>query len=209
MPYPAKATLEILAQRLAATRAKVPAGNQQEFRDRIIELVLDLRKRARPSTEKPSQGLIEVAKKARELDEQFTSLDEHDRKLVDEVKRTQGVVFAAGEINDVAVTITNIAMLLHNALGKSYPVRHLVPRHLDVGHFTVKDQRLRELVFGLLSAASDTGGHFTFNKNSLSGSLATALTQLRPHLPAGLVPDPLPATTIQRLKAEFERLRKF
>jgi hypothetical protein len=202
MPYPAEATLEILTERLAK-RAK--AGNQQECRDRIIELVLGLRKRTRPSSgRKPGRGLIEAAKKARELDKKFAGIDEDDRKLVDEVKRTQGVVFAAGEINDLATTITNIAMLLHDALGKSYPV----PRHLDVGHLTVKNQRLRDLVFGLLSAASDTGGQFTFNKNSVSGSLATALTRLRPHLPAGLVPNPLPATTIQRLKAEFERLRK-
>jgi hypothetical protein len=146
--------------------------------------------------------LIEAAKAAGLLDKKFTALNEHDRKRVHEVKRTQGVVFA----NDgIATTITNIAMLLHDAIGKSYPV----PAHLDVGHFTVKNQRLRDLVFGLLSAASDTGGQLTFNKNSLSGGLSRALTRLRPHLPPDLVPDSLPTTTIQRLKAEFERLRKF
>jgi hypothetical protein len=203
MPYPAKATLEILAQRLA-TSAKVPAGNEQEFCDRIIDLVLDLRKRTRPSR-KPGGRLIEAAEAARVLDKKFTGMNDHDRKWVDEFKRTQGVVFAAGKIDDLAATITNIAMLLHDALGKSYPV----PKHFDVGRHTVKDQGLRELVFGLLSAASETGGKFTFNKNSLSGSLATALSQLRPHLPPGLVPNPLLTTTIQRLKDEFERLRKF
>jgi hypothetical protein len=202
MPYPAKATLEILAQRLATT-AKVPA-DQQEFRDRIIELVLDLR--TRPSSgRKPGGRLIAAAEAARVLDKKFTGMNEHDRKWVDELKRTQGVVFAAGEINDLAATITNIAILLHDALGKSYPI----PKHLEVVRDRVKDQRLRELIFGLWSAASETGGRFTFNKNSVSGSLAIALTQLRPHLPAGLVPDPLPAPTIQRLKAEFERLRTF
>jgi hypothetical protein len=207
MPYPAKATLQILAQRLARS-ADVPAANQQECRDRIVKLILGLRKRTRPSTAK-SQGLIEVAKIARELDEKFARLDEHLRKWVDEFKSTQGVVFAAGPIEKVEPTITNIAMLFHDMLGKSYPVRHLVPRHLDVGHFTVKDQKLRELVFGLLSAASDTGGEFTFDKNSFSGSLATALTRLQRHLPPDLVVNSSRASIIGRLKAEFERLRKF
>jgi hypothetical protein len=149
--------------------------------------------------------LIEAAQAARVLDKKFAGMNEHDRKWVDELKRTQGVVFAAGEINDLEATITNIAILLHDALGKSYPI----PKHLEAVRDSVKDQRLRELIFGLLSAASETGGRFTFNKNSVSGSLAIALTQLRPHLPAGLVPDPLRATTIQRLKADFERLRTF
>jgi hypothetical protein len=195
MPYPTKATLEILAQRLV-TSADVPAENQQECRDRIIELVLDLR--TRPSSGRnPGGRLIAAAEAARVLDKKFSGMNEQDRKWVDELKRTQGVVFAAGEINDLAATITNIAILLHDALGKSYPI----PKHLEVVRDRVKDQRLRELIFGLWSAA--------FNKNSVSGSLAIALTQLRPHLPAGLVPDPLPATTIQRLKAEFERLRTF
>jgi hypothetical protein len=208
MPYPAKTTLQILARRLAMS-ADVPARNQQECRDRIIELVLDLRKRTRPSTVKPGQELIEVAKKARELDEGFTSLDERIRKWADDFKCTRGVFFAAGPIDKVEPTITNIAILLHDMLGKSYPVRHLVPRHLDVGHFTVKDQRLRELVFGLLSAASDTGGEFTFDKNPFSGSLATALTRLKPHLPPDLIVNSSHASTIGRLTAEFERLRKF
>jgi hypothetical protein len=148
--------------------------------------------------------LIEAAEAARVLDKQFTGMNEHDRKWVEEVKKNSGAFFTAG-LDDLAATIWNIARLLHDAIGKSYPV----PAHLDFVHRTVKDQRLRELVFGLLSAASDAGGQFTFNKNSLSGSLATALTQLRPHLPPGLVPNPLPTTTIQRLKAEFERFRTF
>ena len=204
MPYPAKAILGILAQRLAR-RATVPARNQQECGDRIVKLILGLRKRTHPSGRKPGGRLIEAAQAARVLDKKFTGMNEHDRKWVDELKRTQGVVFAAGEINDLAATITNIAILLHDALGKSYPI----PKHLEAVRDSVKDQRLRELIFGLLSAASETGGRFTFNKNSVSGSLAIALTQLRPHLPAGLVPDPLRATTIQRLKADFERLRTF
>jgi hypothetical protein len=64
MPYPAKVTLEISAQRLAKRDANVPAGDQQEFCDRAIKLVFDLRKH--PSTAgNPGKRLIEAAKAAR------------------------------------------------------------------------------------------------------------------------------------------------
>jgi hypothetical protein len=202
MSYPAKATLKIAARRLA-TSAKVPTGNQQQFCDRIVKLVLDLRESDRRTTGmKPGGRLIEAAEAARVLDKKFTGMNGHDRKWVEDIKRTKGVVFAAGEIEDLATTITNIAMLLYDALGKSYPV----PKHLHIGRNRVEDQRLRDLVFGLLSAASEAGGRFTYNKNAASGSLATALSRLRRHLPPGLVARSLPGTTIQRLKTEFGRL---
>ena len=73
----------------------------------------------------------------------------------------------------------------------------------------IRDQRLRELVSGLLSAARDANGKLTFDKNKESATLAVALRLLRDHLPEGLVPDPLPSSTIQRVKTAFFRLRRF
>ncbi len=69
---------------------------------------------------------------------------------------------------------------------------------------------LRELVHGLLAAATETGGRLTFDKNSASGKLYRALDLLRDHLPPGLVPEDLPkaAAKIQRLKNEFVRLSR-
>jgi hypothetical protein len=66
---------------------------------------------------------------------------------------------------------------------------------------------LRELVFGLLAATENAGGKLTFTKDSVTGTLAEALNNLREHLPTGLVQDPLPRVVIQRLKADFFRLR--
>jgi hypothetical protein len=204
MSYTSKPALTISLQRIAKL-AKVPVANQKEFCERIIKIISDLRQRDRRSTgKKPGGRLIEAAEAARILDLKFSGMNSHDRAWVEDIHRTRGVVFAKGEIHHLATTITNIAMLLHDALGKSYPI----PKHLEVGGHRVVDQRLRELIFGMLSAACQTGGRFTFNKNSVSGSLAVALDKLRRHLPRDLVPEQLPGTTIQRLKTEFEWLRR-
>src|ERR1700722_16752742 len=157
MSYPSKTELTVLVHRIAKL-AKVPTGNQQEFCERIIKIISDLCQRDRRSTgKKPGGRLIEAAETARILDLKFSGMNSHDRKWVEDIHRTQGVVFAKGEIHHLATTITNIAMLLHDALGKSYPI----PKHLEKGGHRVVDQRLRELIFGMLSAACETGGRFT------------------------------------------------
>jgi hypothetical protein len=72
----------------------------------------------------------------------------------------------------------------------------------------IKDQSLREIVFGLLSAADEARGEFTLNPKRESGTLLDALNVLRPHLPKGLVPNALPIGTIKKLKADFFRPRR-
>jgi hypothetical protein len=72
----------------------------------------------------------------------------------------------------------------------------------------IRDRPLEELVNVLLGAATSADGKLTFNMNEESGTLADALRLLRDHLPKGLVPDPLPARTIQRLKTAFFRFRR-
>jgi hypothetical protein len=203
-PYPPITQLKVSATRLAML-ANIPKEDRKEFCDRIVRTVLALRELDRRSTgARPGGRLIEAAEAARILDKKFSDMNLRDREWVEGLKKTQGVVFAAGEIDHLETTITNIAMLLHDAIGKPYRG----PKHPNINRHTVEDQRLRDLVFGLLSAASDSGCRFTFNKNSVSGTLAEALDRLRVHLPKGLVPNTLPGSTIQRLKTEFERLRR-
>ncbi len=45
------------------------------------------------------------------------------------------------------------------------------------------------------------GGHLTLDKNTRSGTLALALTLLRPHLPPGLIPPALPFSSLSWVKA--------
>ena len=137
---------------------------------------------------------MEAADAARALQKEFARLKKQDRDWVESIKQSQ-MQFADSEIQDLETTILNLSMLLNAAVGRPSTVA-----------LSVKGQMLR--VFGLLAAATDAGGKLVFNKNSETGTLADVLDHLRDHLPDGLVPEPLPASTIQRLKSEFIRLRR-
>ena len=210
MSYPAPYRLNLVAQRIVKL-AKVPTHYQHEFSERIVEIVMSLRKQHRsPAWGKPGGLLTEAADAARRLQDTFYRMNERDRGWVEHVKQSQQLLFA-DQINDLGSTISQIVVLLDAALGRPSPV----PRHIAkmsaalLGELPeIRDVRLRELVFGLLSAATRTGGKFTFIKDKESGTLAVALRLLRDHLPEGLVPEPLPSSTIQRLKTVFFRLRR-
>jgi hypothetical protein len=200
MPNTSANLLRIVTKRIAKL-AKVPTDNQGECRDRIYESVLRLRKRDRRSTGERSRArLLEVADAARRLQDAFFRINKRDRSWIELIKQSE-FQFEAARIHDPGTTILNITLLLHAAAGKSPPPPPsnsvFAKRHKR------RDPMLRELVFCLLSATANAGGKLSFNKNSANGTLADALGLLRDHLPNGLVPDPLPSATIQRLKAEF------
>jgi hypothetical protein len=200
--HPPRKLPSVLAERLAKL-AEVPAEYRDEFRDRISETVQNAWKRDRRSTgQKPDRHLVYAADAARTLQKTFFRVKKQNRDWVETIKQSQ-MQFLAGEIHHVEATITNLSMLLNTAVGRPSPL----PPHLAKGSLKIKDQMLRELVFGLLAAADNAGRKLTFNKNSETGTLAKALDLLRDHLPTGLVPEPLPAAVIQRLKTDFYRLR--
>jgi hypothetical protein len=193
----------VVPERLAKL-AKVPRNEQQDFCRRISDLVATLRKRDRRVTSsKPSQALKRAAKAARDLQNNFEYMGKEDRDWLENILRSQ-MQFEDGKINHLDLTITNLAILFSEAIGGPPPfpriVRIMFPKRIPPN---VRDQFLRVLVFGLLSAARDSRGHFTFDKNPGSGTLAQALNLIRRYLPEGLVPDPLPFSTIQRLKTDF------
>jgi hypothetical protein len=49
-------------------------------------------------------------------------------------------------------------------------------------------------------------GGFTLEKNIPAGTLIEAIELLAPHLPRGFVPDPLPGSTLQRLKTWCDKI---
>jgi hypothetical protein len=202
--YPPDAQLMILAARLANI-AQVPADYQQDFSEHLVKTVLSIRSRDRRSTgAKPGGLLPNAATAAQQLQDAFCRMNKRDRDWVEHIKQSQ-MQFAAGQVDDLETAIYNISSILHAALGKQAP---LPPDPFGGLGSGVKDQMLRELVFGLLHAACESGGKFSFDKNSESGTLAKALRRLRDggYLPPGLLEDPLPASRIQRLKDEFFRL---
>jgi hypothetical protein len=214
--YPPEAGLKILAERLAARvvpLAQLPGNahartdDQPLLAERIVQLVLRIRDRDRRARGQTAGGLLhEAADAARRLDDAYSRMNRSDREWVEHIKQSQ---LQFGETNDIGATIANLSMLLHSALGKTYPVpKDRSRKQFGIKNLTVKDQLLRELVFGLLSAADDTGGKFEFNVNTAGGTLGHALDRLRPYLPDGLVPEPLRGRTIQRLITEFSRLNR-
>lgn len=199
--FPPDAQLRILAVRLAKT-AKVPGVDQDDFCNRICNIVLRIRVRHR---RKPGFKLVEAADAARTLQNAFFRLKKEDRDHVENIKQSQ-MQFMDGEIRNTEATIMNLSILLNHAVGRPSPLPGYM--HLFRKGSKVKHQMLRELVFGLLAATRDTGVKLTFNQNSVSGTLADVLNALRKYLPGDLVPDPLPRRTIQRLKTEFVGFRR-
>jgi hypothetical protein len=221
--YPSNAELKIIAARIAkiakaGDKEYFPSNKQYQqdvFRDRVIETVLRLRTRDRRSTvTRPVGFLIECANAARTLHKKFIRMKATDREWVEHIKQTQSQLLV-GELHDVETAILNMALLFDAALGRATPVpkppkssaRYALFAKLGTFKPRVRDQSLRELVFGLLAAARDTGGKLTFNVDSESGTLANVLDHLRPYLPPGLVPQPIRSRTIVRLKNEFDRLQ--
>jgi hypothetical protein len=124
--------------------------------------------------------------------------------LVAEISARMRASKALGE------TLSQIVLLLDTALGRPAPVPPDIAEITDewLGKLPqIRDLELQQLVDGLLSAATEANGKFTFNMNDESGTLADALRLLRDHLPEGLVADPLPVRTIQRVKTAFFRRR--
>ena len=141
----------VLAERLAKL-AKVPTNGRDEFCKRISETVLSLWKRDRRAvSSNPGRALIQAAKAARTLQQNFFYMNKQDRDWVENIKRSQ-MQFVAGEIQHLESTILNVAMVFRAAIGRPSPLpRHLeklLPKRVPP---KIKDQILRELVFGLLA----------------------------------------------------------
>jgi len=200
-PTPPK--MSVLTMHLAVI-ARVPQNERDEFHKRISSAILDIWQRDRRAMGTgPGRLLLATAKAARLLENNFLRLKTDDRDWLENFKQSQTQLLA-GEIKDLRTTIQNLTTLLYEAVGRPSPVPR--SRYFRNVSRTVQDQMLRVIVFRLLAAAADTGGQFTYNKNSDTGTLAQALRLLRTHLPSGLVSDPLPASTIQRLKTEYFQL---
>jgi hypothetical protein len=193
-----------VARKLAGL-AKVPTHERDAFYEDLSQSVAELwQVDRRGDSAKPGLALVTAAKAARTLQKAFDSLNKQDRAWVDNIRSSPIMQFEAGEINDLESTILNLAIVFCRSVGKPAPVPR---RFWETMPLKIKDQMLRELVFSLLRAGIDRGKKpFRLDQNAKTGTLLDALDELRDHLPPGLVKDPLPVRTIQKLKSDFARL---
>ncbi len=214
MPKPTMQTPPELPRNVAlrlARLAHVPHHERESFCEHVSRNLLGLWKRDRRAvSSKPGLALVRAAKAAQALQKAVYSLSQQDRAWVDNIMSSGMLQFERGKIHDLKMTIVNLAMVFSSAIGRPSPRPPMpwLPPRLRASAM-IKDQRFRELVFDLLSAADEARGAFTLNKNRQTGTLLDALNILRDgdHLPKGLVPNALPIGTIQKLKANFFRLR--
>jgi hypothetical protein len=191
-------------QRLA-TLAGVPTNEQEEFHEQFSSSYAKIWQRDRRAVlSKPGPALLKAARASTTLQKEFYRLSQEDRDWLENIRSTS--LFREFRGIPVQKAIMELELVFNHAIGKPSRRREL-PRKWQLLQAGVKDQMLRELVFSLLRAARDNYGEFTLDKNSPpKGSLLQALDILRPHLPKGLVPNALPAATIQTLKTEFSRV---
>lgn len=74
---------------------------------------------------------------------------------------------------------------------------------------TVKDRMFQIFVRDLLLVTEACGGRLGFEKNIGKGRLVEAINILKPCLPKGFVPTPLPLSTLQRIKSQLAKRRRY
>jgi hypothetical protein len=187
-----------------AKLAKVPKNYREEFCQDISDHTLTIWKTNRHAL-LDKLALIETAKAARSLNQKFLRMNKQDREWINKHIEHFQLPLIGGEIQNLALTVDNIAVVFSQAAGRPAPDHALKPfgRRLKV-----KDQVLSQLVFQLCRLAEELGGEFTFDKNSRArhrGTLLQALELLRDHLPRCLIPKALPLGTIQKIKSDFSQ----
>jgi hypothetical protein len=188
---------------------RVPKVERVLFCDFLCDRVQRLWGRDRRAvSSKPSSSLREAAKATRTLQKAFDRLPDADRKWVENI-RVQSALWGEG-LDELETTVKNLAIVFNHSVGRSSPIprRSLaLNEKLRVTPLNVKDQMFKEVVIVLMSAAVENQGKFTLDANCKTGTLVEALDLLRDHLPQDLVPNELPAGTIQKIKKQFYELR--
>jgi hypothetical protein len=213
MPKPSPRSPNTLPKSVALKIADlfhVPEVERVPFCDYLSSSMQKLWKRDRRVTSsKPGPALHQAAKATRSLLKSFDRLRQADRDWVDNLC-AQSVLWGEG-IERLDTTILNLATVFNHAVGRPSPIPRKsleLSEKLGVRPLSVRDQIFREVVIGLMTAAVESRGEFTLDPTCKTGTLIEALDLLRNHLPQSLVPNALPAGTIQKIKKQFWELRR-
>lgn len=187
--------------------ADIPLEEHDQFCELVqgtVQRVWELDPRARPSN--PSQAMDEAAQAARSLHKAFLKLNKEDREWLDSLLAPNS--YYTGRLRELPLTVWRLAHLFSTAIGKSLPEAaslDISTRKRDWRQRTVKDITFETFLSHLLVDVAETGGYLTFTKNSGTGTLIAALGILREQLPEGVVPEPLPLGTIQKIKTNYRK----
>jgi hypothetical protein len=108
MPYPAPYQLNLVVEKIAKL-AKVPKHYRHEFCERIVKIVMNLRKPHRsPEHGKPGGLLTEAADAARRLQDTFSRMNKRDRAWVEHVKQSEQLL-VVDQITNLGSTISQIS----------------------------------------------------------------------------------------------------
>jgi hypothetical protein len=161
-------------------------------------------------TKKNGAALLRAAL---ELYEVLGNLNNDDGKLIDEILGDKSAL-ALGKISGEGLhglrrTAYELVLLFSLVTGKphpGYPYEARQLRHRGRRPGTKKDSVFQNFVCALLIFTNRVRGRFTLEKNGPTGTLIEAIEMLAPHLPVGFVPDPLPGSILQRLKAWCDQI---
>jgi hypothetical protein len=112
-------------------------------------------------------------------------------------------------IHGLRHTAYQLVLLFSLATGKPHPgylyeARQRRQRGKRPG--TKKNSIFQNFVCALIIFTRRARGRLTLEKNIGTGTLIKAIEMLAPHLPDGFVPEPLPASTLQRLKTWCDQI---
>jgi hypothetical protein len=204
VPKPPARTKPVLPMKVrlrVAASACVPKKYRKEFCDVIqlpVQLIWQLDRRATGT--KAQKALIRAAEAARALHEAFANLSLDDREWVEGLWAKWPLY--EKWLPALPRSVETLAHLFSIAVNKAPPQGKSGPQKRGRRSGDVKDLSFRQFVHYLLVVTEEwCGGTLTFDKNYESGTLIEAIEILSPYLPVGVVHDPLPFPTIQRVRA--------
>jgi hypothetical protein len=140
------------------------------------------------------------------------SLKSYERELIEGIfggkARFLFGRISSGGTAGLEQTAYQLALLFSLVAGKPpprLPSQPWEPTGVGRRSGAVKDWIFQNFVWDLLLSTSTAGGRLKLEKNIRKGSLIEAIKMLAPNLPDGFVPDPLPGSTLQRLKDACSR----
>jgi hypothetical protein len=191
-----------------AELAGVPAAEREDCADALRGLVWTTSgSDSRSLPTKPSPALRQAADAARALQAAVCDLSVNDHEWVQrftyyDEPHVQELV------RTLPRTISRLTTLLGIAIGRYRysPLDVVDPteplkRGRRPGSFN--DPAFHRVVDDVLFCVFAFGGKLTLDKNFEGGTLIAALNELRPYVPAGLIPNVLPLGTLQKIKTAF------